>query len=105
MREQKGISKIDDGTYICHDCGSTWTDKDKWLLFPVSFGFSRNFSMFSIGIHGSEVESRGFARRTFKTIISLGWIKIILGRGFKSPVQYDQSTGKWNFRKNKPADS
>lgn len=87
-----GISHDGKQNYICHECGATWSGKGKWLLFPVKLRLSRHFSF---GVHGVETEPNGTERRVFKTILSLGFIRIILGDGYESKVEWSVKLQLW----------
>ena len=87
------ISRNDQGVHICHDCGSKWKDKDKWLLWPVKIRWARHWQLF--GYHGVETASEGTARRVFITVVGIGPFCFVLGKGYKPKVKYDERRGSW----------
>lgn len=91
-----GISHDGNGNYMCHDCGATWKGKPRWLLWPARFSLSKKFS---IGYHGAETEPDGLERRNFRTILRIGWIRVVLGHGYKSKVEWSVEHQAWILKR------
>lgn len=75
-----GVGSTDDGVYSCGHCGARWQAENIYRHWPIRFGWSR-FSSF--GTHGYQIGWDGIERRVFALVISIAWLRIVLGDGWR----------------------
>jgi hypothetical protein len=64
--------------YMCFSCGATWKPAVIRLWWPiVGVAWARHFRF---GTHGIEVGAEAIERRRVQTVLSIGWLRVTLGR-------------------------
>lgn len=77
-----GASSDDTGLYTCHECGSQWQARRRWLWWPIRLGWAtQNRSWRSwFKRHGVEGRADGIEQRVFAQVWSIGRLRIVFGR-------------------------
>ena len=73
-----GVGSADGGHYTCHECGNTWTARERWLWWPIRIHWSTQGRWFHR--HGIESFADGIEQRTYQQVWHFGRLRVILGR-------------------------
>ena len=88
------IAHNGEGKYQCLACGCHWTDRGKLLWWPITIKFFPR--AWSFGRHFiRSLEYLGPAKYISEQVIRIGPIRVILGRGWESPIFYNKHKGLW----------
>lgn len=75
-----GVTSNDKREYTCHECGSTWRARDRYLWWPIRLVWGDPFSSTWWTWHGVEVGADAIEQRVYKRVLHFGRLKIVFGR-------------------------